>query len=211
MIKRMARPTTRVLSVVLVTGFSSALPSDVATSFIQVAKLTASDGAVLDSYSRSVSISGDTLVVGASRDDDNGNESRSAYVFERDAGGASNWGQEAKLAASDGAEEDLFGLVSISGESVAVGALGDEDHGDWSGSAYLFEKPEAGWTDMTETTKLTASDGAEGDRFGRVSISGDTLIASAYYDGDGSGSAYVFFRFEPVAWIYLPAVVRHAP
>ncbi|MBN1581663.1 MAG: FG-GAP repeat protein, partial [Anaerolineae bacterium] len=49
----------------------------------QVAKLTASDGAIGDQFGRSVAISGDTIVVGAWQDDDDGDTSGSAYVFAR--------------------------------------------------------------------------------------------------------------------------------
>ena len=89
--------------------------------------------------------------------------------------------QTAKLTASDGAEGDYFGVsVSISGDTVVVGANGDDDNGDTSGSAYVFVKPSAGWSNMTQTAKLTASDGVEGDYFGySVSVSGDTVVVGA--------------------------------
>jgi len=45
------------------------------------AKLTASDAAAYDEFGRSVSVSGDTAVVGARGDDDGGSYSGSAYVF----------------------------------------------------------------------------------------------------------------------------------
>ena len=54
-----------------------------ATSWSQEAKLTASDGAAFDEFGHSVSISGDTAVVGARFDDDNGAGSGSAYVVVR--------------------------------------------------------------------------------------------------------------------------------
>ena len=43
----------------------------------EVTKLLASDGAADDAFSLSVAISGDIIVVGASRDDDNGSDSGS--------------------------------------------------------------------------------------------------------------------------------------
>nr|NIV28341.1 hypothetical protein [Anaerolineae bacterium] len=56
---------------------------------------------------------------------------------------------------------------------------------------------------------------AEDDFFGScVSNSGNTMVVGVPGDddpGDGFGSAYVFFQFEPVAWIYLPVVLRGAP
>ena len=53
----------------------------------------------------SVSIDGDTMVIGAHGDDDKGTDSGSAYVFTRDTAGdlASGWTQVAKLTADDGA------------------------------------------------------------------------------------------------------------
>lgn len=182
----------------------------------ETAKVTASDGAPGDEFGISVAISGDIVVVGAPGDDENGRLSGSAYIFERDAGGPDNWGEVAKLTASDGSEYHFFGeSVATSGDTVVAGAYGDNDHGIAAGSVYLFEKPDAGWTSMTETAKLTASDGAVGDSFGKsVSVSGDTLVVGASRDddmGDASGSAYVFIEFEPVARVYLPAAVRSVP
>lgn len=176
-------------------GLTSAQPREMDTSNIELAKLTASDGGADDQFGFFAAISGDTVVVGAPRNDDTG----AAYVFERDAGGPGNWGQVAKLTASDGAADDRFGWsVSVSDGTVVVGSPRDDDAGDHSGSAYLFEKPGTGWANITETAKLTASDAAELDGFGwSVSISGDMVVVGAIGDddnGDGSGSAYLFAR-----------------
>ena len=159
----------------------------------QQAKLTASDGAPADFFGRSVSISGDTALVGANQDGDNGTHSGSAYVFLRSAG---VWSQQAKLTASDAAAFDFFGdSVSISGDSALVGASGDDDSGPASGSAYVFVRSGTVWT---QEAKLTVLSGATGDRFGRsASISGDTALVGANLDDDSgtdSGSAYVFAR-----------------
>ncbi len=166
------------------------------------AKLLAFDGAATDLFGISVSISGDVAVVGAYLDDDNGGNSGSAYIFRFNG---VSWVQEAKLTASDGAVSVLFGVsVSISGDVAVVGALGDDDNGDFSGSAYVFVKDPGGWVDMTETAKLTASDGAAFDQFGiSVSISGDVVVVGAN-GGDGivadSGAAYVFVK-PPGGWV----------
>jgi len=156
-------------------------------------KLTASDNAALDEFGKSASISGDYAVVGASRDDDNGDRSGSAYVFKRSG---TSWAQEAKLLPSDGAENDFFGAsVSISGDYAVVGATGDDDNGSASGSAYVFKRTGTSWQ---QEAKLLPSDGAAGDRFGwSISISGDYAVVGADRDDDNgtnSGSAYVFKR-----------------
>ena len=66
-------------------------------------------------------------------------------------------------------------------------------------------KPLSGWAGLlTESAKLTASDGAEGDSFGgSVAVSGETVVVGAFRDGVGSnccrGSAYVFMQ-PPGGW-----------
>jgi nucleoside-specific outer membrane channel protein Tsx len=169
----------------------SAYVFDGSAGWSEVAKLTASDGATGDQFGVSVAISGDLAVVGALFDDDKGDDSGSAYVFDASTG----WSQVAKLAASDGATGDQFGVaVAISGDLALVGAFVADGNGENSGSAYVFDGS-AGWS---EVAKLTASDGAPGDIFGTsVAISGDLALIGAEFDddnGDASGSAYVFDR-----------------
>ena len=173
---------------------------------IQVAKLTASDGEAYDFFGKSVSISGDTIVVGAYGDDDNGICTGSAYVFEKPDSGWTSTTQNAKLTASDGEASDRFGRsVSISGDTIVVGAHLDDDNDTDSGAAYLFEKPDSGgWTSTTQDAKLTASDGEAYGYFGvSVSISGDTIVVGAHNLNDFSandfagGSAYIFEKTGP--------------
>ena len=60
---------------------------------------------VLIGLGYSVAIAGDTIVVGAWLDDDNGSASGSAYVFTRNG---TTWMEQAKLIASDGAAVDTL-------------------------------------------------------------------------------------------------------
>ena len=166
------------------------------------AKLTASDAAASDYFGFSVSISGDTALVGAHGDDDNGSDSGTTYVIRYNG---SNWVEEAKLTASDGAASDSFGIsVSISSDTVLVGAMADDDNGSNSGSAYVFRYNGSNWV---EEAKLTASDGAASDFFGlSVSISSNIVLVGAYGDDDNgsvSGSAYVF-RYNGSNWVEEP-------
>ena len=169
------------------------------TSWSQQQKLTASDGAASDLFGYSVSISGDYAIVGVISDDDKGSESGSAYIFKWDG---TSWNQQQKLLASDGAAVDYFGIsVSISGDYAIVGAIYDDDKGSDSGSAYIFKWNGTSWS---QQQKLTASDGAAADQFGRsVSISGDYTIVGAKYDddkGSASGSAYIF-KWDSTGWV----------
>ncbi len=164
----------------------------------EVKKLTASDAANNDIFGISVSLSGDTALVGAHHDTDNGYDSGSAYIFERNQGGADNWGQMAKLTASDGAASDEFGVsVALSGDTALVGAHNDDDNGTLSGSAYVFKRNQGGADLWGQAEKLTASNGAASDEFGiSVAISGDTVLVGAYLDDVSpyvnEGSAYIF-------------------
>ncbi len=154
-------------------------------------KLTASDAASRDNFGFSVAISGDVIVVGAREDDDNGAASGSAYVYTSDGDGGY---EEAKLTASDGASGDWFGrAVAVSGDTVVVGALRHRGASSLSGAAYVYTPDGVGGYDET---KLTASDAAFGDRFGRsVAISGTTIVVGATTEdtvGIDSGAAYVY-------------------
>ena len=163
------------------------------TNWSQQAKITPNDGALEDNFGYSVSVSGDTVIVGAYQDDDNGLASGSAYIFTRTG---STWAQQAKITPNDGALGDNFGIsVSVSGDTVIVGAYLDDDNGSASGSAYIFTRTGSTWA---QQAKITPNDGETADRFGiSVSVSGDTVIVGARLDddnGDNSGSAYIFTR-----------------
>ena len=160
-------------------------------SWEQVAKLMASDAAHGDLFGWSVAISGNTALVGANWDDDAGNASGAAYVFERNAGGT--WQEVAKFRANDTGAEDQFGWsVAISGTTALVGVPGDDDAGSNSGAAYVFVR-DAGGT-WGQVAKLRASDGrADFQVGGSVSISGDRALVGR----SGSvlvGTAYIFER-----------------
>ena len=156
----------------------------------QLAKLLADDGEEGDVFGFTVAISGTTAIVGARNDDDNGNQSGSAYLF--DISDPALPTQLFKLLPDDGAEQDRFGVsVAISGITAIVGAYLDDDNGFESGSAYLFDT-----TTGKQLFKLVPNDGAEADLFGiSVAISGTTAIVGTPQDddnGSGSGSAYLF-------------------
>ncbi|EJK47683.1 hypothetical protein THAOC_33579, partial [Thalassiosira oceanica] len=148
------------------------------------AKLLVPDGAAFDYFGHSVAIYGDSIVVGAYWDDDNGSASGSAHVFVRSG---KEWTHKAKLLAPDGAADDKFGYsTAIYRDTIVVGAHLDDDNGYWSGSAHVFVQSEGpsqeGWTHQA---KLLAPDGAEFDYFGgSVAIYGDIIVVSAYWDDD---------------------------
>ena len=154
-------------------------------------KLIASDGETYDEFGNSVSIDGDYAIVGSWKDDiDKG----SAYIFKREG---TSWIQKQKLSASDGEENDEFGVsVSIDGDYAIVGASDDDGY---TGSAYVFKREGETWI---EVQKLIASDGATGDLFGEsVSIDDDYILigARSYFDNN-FGSGYIF-HLDGTVWI----------
>ena len=165
---------------------------------IPLSTLTADDRAANDEFGYSVAIDGNTAVVGAYHRSLDGNTNVGvAYVFTKDSNDA--WSQAATLTASDGAANDEFGIsVAIDGNTIVVGARQDDTR---NGAAYVFTRPDGGWTSTTTAAKLTASDGEEDDRFGHsVAVVGDTLVVGAYGDDGNRGAAYVFTK-TGAAWI----------
>ena len=108
------------------------------TVWTQQQKLVASDAAEIDLFGWSAALSGDTLVLGAPGDDTTGgDDAGSAYVFGRFG---SVWTEHRRLLAPDGALEDQMAFsVSLSGDTVAAGAVFDDTTGGANaGSAHIF-------------------------------------------------------------------------
>lgn len=161
-------------------------------------KLTSADGLIQTTFGSGLSVDGDMAIIGAETATLGGVRSGCAYVFMRTGG---QWSESFRMAPSDPEANDRFGRsAAISGDTVVIGAPDDDDNGAGSGSAYVFVKSGAVWT---EQAKLTASDGEESDWFGWfVAISGDTIVVGAPRNsafGEASGAAYVFVR-NGAAW-----------
>jgi len=164
-----------------------------------VATLTPSDNYPCNPFGWSVAISGNTIVVGSPVNSPGGDGE--AFVFVKPAGGWQNMTETAKLTASDSDKgPGWFGeTVSVDGDMVVVGAYLQA----FTGEAYVFVKPSGGWINMTETAKLTPSDGHPTDQFGyAVSISGNTVLVGApdnpYEQEYGAGYIYVE---PPTGWV----------
>lgn len=161
-----------------------------ASTWTEKAELRGSDTAAGDEFGFSVRLDGDTLLVGARADDDNGGNSGSAFVFVREG---SSWVEQQKLLASDGMPSDLFGYaVDLDGDTAVVGATNVKNR---TGAAYVFVRNGTTWT---EQQKLEPSDGEALDGFGwDVALENDTLAIGSIGDddnGDRSGSVYMFRR-----------------
>ncbi|WP_428266632.1 cadherin-like beta sandwich domain-containing protein [Haliangium sp.] len=198
------------------------------TNWTQEAYLKASNTDSLDEFGYSVALSGDALAVGAPSEasattsidgdqtDDSASASGAVYVFRRSG---TDWVQEAYLKASNTGTGDEFGTsIALSGDTLAVGAPGEDsattgvdggqdDSAPESGAVYVFRRSETAWA---QEAYLKASNTGNSDEFGTsVALSGDALAvgapgeasAATVIDGDqeddaanGSGAVYVFRR-----------------
>lgn len=205
---------------------------DTAGTWTQQAYVKASNTDAGDRFGFSVALSGDTLAVGAPYEDSattgvNGNQaddtvaqSGAVYVFTRNAGA---WTQQAYVKASNTGSGDLFGgIVALSGDSMAVGAYGEDSSSTGinggqgndatagnSGAVYVFTRNAGAWS---QEAYIKASNTGATDFFGyylSVALSGDTLAVGAYGEASSatgvngneadnsmgnSGAAYVFTR-----------------
>jgi len=172
------------------------------TTWVQEAKLSSTDSLGNDRYAVSVAMdsTGTRAVVG----DQTSNNVSPAYrgrvhVYVRSG---TTWTRETILYANDSAYSDYLGrTVSMSsdGSRVLAGAYYKSVGGlTGAGAAYIFTRTGTSWT---QEAKLTASDYAANDYFGRqIGMSGDgsRVIVGVYSKSvgglTGAGAAYVFVR-----------------
>ena len=187
------------------------------STWSQQAYLKASNTGAGDNFGRSIAISGDTVVAGASGESSNASgvngdgsnnsaaHSGAAYVFTRSG---STWSQQAYLKASNTGASDRFGYsAAVSGDTVVVGALDEsssatgvggnqaDNSASSSGAAYVFTRSGTNWS---QQAYIKASNTAAGNNFGAsVAVSGDTFVVGAEgesssatgVNGDGSDNA----------------------
>ncbi|MDC0739870.1 FG-GAP repeat protein [Polyangium mundeleinium] len=174
-------------------------------------KLVSPNPEFIGSFGTSVAISGNLVLVGASREDGLGFDSGAAYVFVRDGSGTM-WGLQKKLLPADGAPSHFGSAVALSANAAVVGAPRDNAGMPVSvGAAYVFDRAEGAWP-LEQI--LVADDAGEQDYFGAsVAISGDTTLVGATGDDDvaeDGGAAYVFSRVDNV-WSAQQKLVPSAP
>jgi hypothetical protein len=157
------------------------------SSWVQEARLTAADGAENDCFGISVSISGDTAIIGAPWNDD---VLGAVYVFTRSA---TTWTQTGKLVPSSPTLVTGFGYtVSVSQNYVAVSAPWDMRY---TGAVYVFKNSHGAWG---EDTILRADDGAQDDFFGTsLSLWKTTLIIGSPDHDEYTGEAYIYRKPAP--------------
>jgi glutamine cyclotransferase len=163
------------------------------TSWVETQRFFPQPAVDLAYFGASLSLDGDTVVVGASQDDDYVISNGAVHVFHFNG---SNWVESEKLFAPDPKRDAMFGQsVSLDGDTLVVGAPSNVLR---RGSAYVFKKMGDQWA---PTRKVVGDAPEDSDLFGcSVSISGSRVFVGSYYDSQLApiaGAAYVFDANDP--------------
>ena len=156
------------------------------TTWSQQAYLKASNTRAQTFFGSSVTVSEDTVVVGAAGSSPN-LSTGAAYVFTRTG---TTWSQQALLQATNGHPDDRFGYsaVTLVGNTLVLGAEYHSSKAAAAGAAYVYVRSGATWT---QQGFLTAANGVAGDNFGSsVALSGDTVAVGARL----ADTVYVYVR-----------------
>jgi hypothetical protein len=150
-----------------------------------------------DTFGISVAIDGDILVISDPSDETLGYQSGAAYIYERNLGGENNWGEVAKIFASDGEESDLFGSsVDVSGDTIIIGASREDGIGNDRGAVYVYERNQGGQDRWGEVAKLSPLTLEDDEYFGiSLAINDQNIVVGSDKYG-GLGSVFVFNRDE---------------
>jgi hypothetical protein len=165
------------------------------TTWTQAVKLLPSDSQAADYFGRSVSLSGDTLLVGSVRYQGTPSSSGAAYVFD----GSNGWNAPTpvkELFPDDPATNKYFGFyVALDGDIAVIGSLDQDTADGGAGSVYVFGRNTGGADNWGQVQKLTASDASPSAQFSRVAISGQTIVVGSptqTVNGASKGEVYVF-------------------
>ena len=160
-------------------------------------QITRSDGKTEDTFGSFVALSGDTLAVGAYKVDVTEQNQGAVYIYERNQGGADNWGFVTRVTTSDPAAGDQFGgILTIDGDTL-IAKTGEPN--ERAGNVYIFERNAGGANNWGQVRKLIAPDGDPHISFGTsLALAGDTLLVGAPIAGmcgnERHGTAYVYTR-----------------
>jgi hypothetical protein len=180
---------------------------DISGNWSQQAKLVPSDGNIHsynagDDFGYSVGLDGDTAIIGANRDNQQGINGGSAYVFVLDA--SNNWIEKQKLLPADVLTGYYFGWsIDVENGTAFISAPDADGNATSSGAVYVFTLDAGG--NWNQQQKLLASDGGEYENFGSsVSLHGGTAIIGDDRDGEkgyAAGAAYVFVKDAGGNWV----------
>ena len=183
-------------SLISIPALAAVLPN-IGTEVTEIQKISPLDSTSGDLFGYSVDVSNTSMIVGAYADDDTGDSSGTATIYERQL---NSWVEAAKLIGDDTTSFDKFGYsVAIEGSLAVVGAPGNAAVNAFSriGAVYIFERQVDG--SWLQQAKLIVPTVELGDDYAKsVAISGNTVVVGA--SGTFSTSAYVFERNTDGSW-----------
>lgn len=181
------------------------------SNWVERQKLTSGDADRLDRFGTAVSLSGDRAVIGAKWDRPSGFPTGAAYVFEFDG---TSWTERQKLTASDGEDDDNFGIATALWSNwIAVSATGvDTPEVPSAGAVYLYELDGVHWV---ERQKLGPPEAQPETWFARsVAIDAGRLLVGAHAeDHHGlirAGAAYLY-ELDGTSWGLRQKLVAQDP
>jgi hypothetical protein len=181
--------------------------SEQGDGWVEEARITARDGAVFHLFGHSVSLDGDTLVVGArgAWHETPGENTGAAYIFHRQR---NQWLEQAKLTSLESGPNDFFGhAVAIRGDTAAVGAFGHDDlqAGMNSGVVYVYQREIGRWF---QQVRLLAEDASPYAQFGSSLVLGgygsstEWLLVGANQEGGSQETAIQWGGFYGAAYVF---------
>lgn len=166
------------------------------TTWTQQANLSAGDGAAGDYFGRSVALTADYAIVGASQKTVGTNQGK-AYIYTRSG---TNWTLQAGLTPSDGGSYTRFGLsVAIQGDYAVVGAptVGSK--------VYPYARSGTSWVALTP---LAPSSLVAGEALGAsVALSGDYLLVGTDIDSYTLQRRAYLYQRSGVGWSFVRQII----
>lgn len=206
--------------------------------FVKKITGTGTNGRVAgDGFGKSLSISGDTIVVAAylqDYDSAGGNsitDAGAAYIFSKNSGGTDNWGFVKKITGTGTngrVANDYYGgrAIALSGGIIASGAIAQGYDANGAnfiskvGAVFIYYKNSGGTDNWGFVKRPTARDHNGGrmanDNFGQsVAISGDIMIVGAHhqdyslFSGDSVGNAGAAYIFYKTngSWNFVKKLI----
>ncbi|KXX67289.1 FG-GAP repeat protein [Flammeovirga sp. SJP92] len=150
--------------------------------WVEVAMLVPSDGQKGDMFGFAVAIQGDVIVVGAPN-------AEKTYVFEKSS--TETWKSMKETRALSPINKGYFGYsVDVQDKTILVGAY---QTNNYQGSAYLYRRDGATWSDDLTVHNLTSPSPQVNEYYGHVlKIEGNTIAIGALGNNNWKGTVYVY-------------------
>jgi len=152
----------------------------------QLAKITAPDGTPNNQFGWSVAINGNLVLIGATADDEAGEDAGAAYLYDLNTGE-----QLFKFTAADEKAFDEFGFaVALDNQFAFVTALSAAGAFNEDGAVYVFDL-----TTGEQVNKINATNDDRPIGFGKsIAISESRIAIGTSGENQGDGAVYVYDR-----------------